>query len=291
MNMDDLTSDFMNKLTDETMKKFITELLKNDTMVLDKFNKILMQCNVSGNDTPLQNLLKLFNSDAFTQDVRQSQNIEVFRGYATKRIVKAINTEYYKIFYQNLFTENFREQLVDLLQSQLHGNVLHKSCGVTGSKPFFGKKTTTKTCCQNVCDKMISLDKALDDLFKEYSNDDSVKYHDFSLKDFGISDFYMDSKNTNPGNYVKECIDDKHIDLNLLDTCKNSADNLKKFLPVLPSNKERLVVGGYSNTKRRSKNKYRHASKKSRKSRPRRRSLRNKKRHTKRHTKRYINRK
>ena len=307
--MANLTSDFMIQVTDDKMKEFITKLLKNDKTVSEKFDRILMASSQASSQAPsqapspapLETLLDLFNSQQLILDLNSTYtgthaSLQSTREYLStddkskpfvytditimidiikKKIVKAIDIEYYKLFYPRLFTDKFRLHLERLLQKHLDGNVLRKKCGgFWGSKSLITGKVTTQSCCQIVCDKMIILDNALDSLFKTYSSDDSVKYYDFSVKDFSKNGFYIDSKDTNPVNYVEKCRD---IDLI---ACSSSAKNLKKFLPVLPSTTTGVVLGGYS------KNKYRHSSKKSRKShRHRRHSTRNKKRHMKRHMK------
>ena len=303
--MANLTSDFMIQVTDDKMKEFITKLLKDDKTVSEKFDRILMASSQAPSQAPspapLETLLDLFNSQQLILDLNSTYtgthaSLQSAREYLSKddkskpfvytditsmidiikkKIVKAIDIEYYKLFYPRLFSVPFRIELEGILKSHLDGNVLSKNCGLFGAKSFLRQQTTTERCCKIVCDKMNSLDKALDELFKAYCpSDDSVKYYDFSVKDFSKNGFYIDSKATNPVKYVENCRD---IDST---ACLSSAQNLKKFLPVLPSNTTGVVVGGYS------KNKYRHASKKSRKShRHRRHSTRNKKRHMKRHMK------
>jgi hypothetical protein len=315
-----LTSDFMKNVTEPKMKDFIIKLLQNDNTVLDKFNRILMASYQASSHAPLKTLLDLFNSEQLVSDLNtiytgthasdriasqdhrdvadaksepfEHDNVTLMTSIIKKQIVKAIDIEFYKLFYPALFTDTFRTELERILTSHLGGNVLIKNCGIwEGSKSLLKQQTTTRGCCKKVCDKMISLDGALDDLFKTHGPPDgSLKYYHFSVKDFSTNVFYFDSKNTNPKKYVDACNAKQHIESGLEKLCKDSAEHLQKFLPSKPSNPKGVVVGGYS------KNKYRRASKKSRKSHRRhRRSTRNKKYNTqqykKNHTKRYRHRK
>jgi len=321
--MANLTSDFMIQVTDDKMKEFITKLLKDDKTVSEKFDKILIASSQASyqasSHAPLETLLALFNSEQLVSELNSNytgahayasiriasqdpradadakrnplvpNNVTLMTNIIKKQIVKAIDIEFYKLFYPALFTDAFRKELEDILTSHLGGNVLSKNCGIwEGSKSFLKQQTTTERCCKNVCDKMNRLNGALDNLFKTYGPPDgSLKYYHFSVKDFSKNVFYFDSKNTNPKKYVEKCNTNQHIESELEKLCIDSAEHLQKFLP---SNSKGVVVGGYS------KNKYRRASKKSRKSHRRhRRSTRNKKhntkRHIKRHTKRYRHRK
>jgi len=315
-----LTSDFMMNVKEPKMKEFIRKLLQDDKTVSEKFYKILMASYQASSHAPLETLLALFNSPHMFSDLNATytgthasvriasqdhradadaksepfeyDNVTLMTNIIKKKIVKAIDIEFYKLFYPDLFTDTFRKELEEILTSHLGGNVLSKNCGIwEGSKSFLKQQTTTKGCCKKVCDKMNSLDRALDDLFKRYDpHDGSLKYYHFSVKDFSKNVFYFDSKDTNPKKYVEDCNTNQHIESGLEGLCKDSAERLQKFLPSKPSNPKGVVVGGYS------KNKYRRASKKSRKSHRRhRRSTRNKKHNTqqykKNHTKRYRHRK
>jgi hypothetical protein len=314
-----LTSDFMMNVKEPKMKDFIIKLLQNDNTVLDKFNRILMASYQASSHAPLETLLALFNSEQLVSELNSNytgahayasiriarqdpradadakrnplvpNNVTLMTNIIKKQIVKAIDIEFYKLFYPALFTDTFSKELEEILTSHLGGNVLSKNCGIwEGSTSVLRQQTTTKGCCKKVCDKMNSLDRALNDLFKRYGPPDgSLKYYHFSVKDFSKNVFYFDSKDTNPKKYVEYCNTNKHIESGLEESCKDSAERLQKFLP---SNPKGVVVGGYS------KNKYRRASKKSRKSHRRhRRSTRNKKHNTqqykKNHTKRYRHRK
>ena len=184
---------------------------------------------------------------------------------------------------KDLNESNLKTKLTEKLNEAFTNGVLIKKCD-GGSNPIFGK--TKKICCESICKKIDNLVNELEEILKQHGIDSLGNKTIAEVVPSLIGKFTVGDKKSNIFKYFKYCKEEKKIDETTYNRVRLNIEKLAFFLGI-SSQQE----GGYSNTKRRSKNKYRHASKKSRKSRPRRRSLRNKKRHTKRHTKRYINRK
>ena len=181
---------------------------------------------------------------------------------------------------------NDKELVIELtktLETAFIDGVLVKDCD-GGSNPLFRK--TKETCCASICVKINKLVNELEALLIRHG----IVMGSKTIADIApllIGRFTVGDKKSNIFKYFKNCKDELQIDEATYTTTKSNIEKLAFFLGI-PSQQEQTA--GYS------KNKYRHASKKSRKSHRRRRhhhrrSSRNKKHHTKRHTKRYRNRK
>jgi hypothetical protein len=220
----------------------------------------------------------MLSDDQFLKQFINDQYLMTVEGYSEEAAQQKATEIERKLVHE------LNAKLKTTLDRAFTQGVLVKDCSDDGgSNTLLGN--TKKPCCSHICEKINNLVRELEEILTQHSIEMGSKTIAEVASSLGGL-YTVGYKKSNIFNYFKKCKENDNIDDKTYQTTRSNIEKLSFFLGI-PSQQEQTA--GYS------KNKYRHTSKKSRKSRGRgrrhRRSSYNKKHHVKRHTKRYRKRK